>query len=225
MDEAGYVQGAADDTENWACGLTPTVFWAHVQDLLTASEAELPELIARLVDEHQSDGSVDGARKKLSQYVSVCTLPLDADSAVPTECRIALTAETTPKESWSKTPTFMQIGLGKSKTASRNLRTALPEICAFVSGFFSRRESSQGGQERIVIACDSSKDLSVGVALAIICYLFDEQGEFRVPNSDLVFQKTLVKARLGNIMTVYPEANPSRSTLQSVNSFLMDWRK
>ncbi|KAH8733730.1 tRNA A64-2'-O-ribosylphosphate transferase [Ilyonectria robusta] len=223
MDEAGYVQGAGDDTENWACGLTPTVFWEHLEDLLTASEADLPDLIARLVSEKEPGKKDEGPRKELTRHISVCPLPLAADPGTPTECRIALTPDTTSKESWIKSPTYMQIGLGKSKLASRNMRSALPEICAFAAKFLAR--TPEDSQRRIVIACESGKDLSVGTALAISCYLFDEKGNFRQPETDTSFTKTLVKSRLGSIMTAYPEANPSRSTLQSVNSFLMDWRR
>lgn len=103
------------------------------------------------------------------------------------------------------------------------MRPALPEICAFAAKFLA--QTPEDSQRRIVIACESGKDLSVGTALAISCYLFDEKGNFRQPETDTSFTKTLVKSRLGSIMTAHPEANPSRSTLQSVNSFLMDWRR
>jgi tRNA A64-2'-O-ribosylphosphate transferase len=76
-----------------------------------------------------------------------------------------------------------------------------------------------------VIACDSGRDLSVGTALALSCYLFDDEGNFRIPDETCSFTKSVVKIRLGTIMTAYPGGNPSRNTLQSVNSFLMDWRK
>ena len=36
--------------------------------------------------------------------------------------------------------------------------------------------------------------------------------------------KDIIRVRMGRIATAVPEANPSRATLQSVNSFLMDWR-
>jgi len=82
------------------------------------------------------------------------------------------------------------------------------------------------GQERtqIIIGCESGRDLSIGAALALSCYLFDDEGRFRAPTEGASFTKTLVKIRLGGIMTAYPECNPSRQTLQSINSFLMDWR-
>ncbi|POR37936.1 tRNA A64-2'-O-ribosylphosphate transferase [Tolypocladium paradoxum] len=226
VDEAGYVQGAADDTENWACGLTPAVFWAHVDELLAAPEADLPALISQLVSQHESlrrDPS-PASYKRLTPQISVCHLPLSPPTT-PTTCHIALTTASTPKDAWLKSPTCLEAGLGKSKTASRNLRLALPDMCAFAAGFLGKGPSSGDGPRQVVVACDSGKDLSVGAALALSCHLFDDGGRLRVPGEAASFTKALVKARLGAIMTAYPEANPSRQTLQSVNSFLMDWRR
>ena len=131
----------------------------------------------------------------------------------------------------------MNVGLGKNKTAARNLRLALPEICSFAVKFLEKgsvddRDGSGApvselkGQERtqIIIGCESGRDLSIGAALALSCYLSDDEGRFRAPTEGASFTKTLVKIRLGGIMTAYPECNPSRQTLQSINSFLMDWR-
>ncbi|OTA01554.1 hypothetical protein A9Z42_0018730 [Trichoderma parareesei] len=288
VDEGGYIQGAGDDTENWAMGLTPDVFWANAETLLSASDAELPELISKLVQEAKTartappgDGRAETQaslpRKQLTPYISVRALsPLDLASPpspplpttpsspsseetkdkAPTECLILLTETQTPKESWFLSPTLLRVGLGKHKTASRNLRLALPDICSFAAEFLLKANnnnkqqqqqqqqvanvvsddatSSDGGQQQqqqpppplpqIVVACDSGRDLSVGVALALSCYLFDDKGRLRDPGEGPSFTKTLVKMRLGAVMTAYPEANPSRNTLQSVNSFLMDWR-
>ncbi|PNY27737.1 Uncharacterized protein TCAP_02326 [Tolypocladium capitatum] len=225
VDERGYVQGAGDDTENWACGLTPAVFWAHVDELLAAPEADLPDLISQLVLQHEfaKRDTPTSPYKRLTPQISVCHLPLNLPTT-PTACHIALGAASTPKDTWRKSPTYLEAGLGRNKTASRNLRLALPEICAFAAGFLEKGPSSGDGPRQLVVACDSGKDVSVGAALALSCYLFDDGGRFRMPGEDVSFTKTLVRVRLGGIMTAYPEANPSRQTLQSVNSFLMDWR-
>ena len=53
MSEGGYIQGAGDDSEAWAHGLTPPVFWANQAVLKSTPEDELPELIDRLVAEHK----------------------------------------------------------------------------------------------------------------------------------------------------------------------------
>lgn len=122
----------------------------------------------------------------------------------------------------------MQIGLGRHKIASRNLRTALPEISAFASQFFAGRVAEDGRVEdgtQIVVACESGRDVSVAVALAISIWCFDNDGTYRAANARTLFNKDMVKVRLGSFMTAYPEANPGRASLQSVNSFLMDYRK
>ncbi|KAK0759139.1 hypothetical protein N5P37_008628 [Trichoderma harzianum] len=250
VDEGGYIQGAGDDTENWALGLTPDVFWANITTFLSAAEADVPDLIIKLVEEakaqRQSAPSGDAnpatlPRKQLTPHLSVRAIsPLDLSSPTPppsqqqqpNECLILLTETPTPKETWLLSPTLLRVGLGKHKTASRNLRLALTEICcSFATRFLQNHQQTNAADAastvqppQIIVACDSGRDLSVGVALALSCYLFDDEGRFRVPDDKVAFTKTLVKMRLGTIMTVYPEANPSRSTLQSVNSFLMDWR-
>lgn len=218
-DEGGYIQGAADDTENWAHGLTPDVFWKSADTLLQTAEDDLPDLIATLVEHERSSRTGSDDKIRLTPRISICPLPLNPS---PNECCIALTPEITPRDTWVKSPAYMEVGLGKSKTASRNLRLALPEICTFAS---KNLGSSGNSQRQIVIACESGRDLSVGTVLALLCYLFDDEGNFRIPGEDVSFTKSFVKIRLGIIMTAYPGGNPSRNTLQSVNSFLMDWRK
>ncbi|KAL6354126.1 hypothetical protein LRP88_12460 [Fusarium phalaenopsidis] len=225
MDEAGYVQGAGDDTENWAHGLIPAVFWEHVDELLEAAEADLPELITRLVEQQYKggEGERESSRKDITPVISVCALPLKKGKGSSNCCcYITITQDITPKDAWAKTPNSLDVGLGKSKMASRNMRAALPEICAFASKFLASEPPEGDTARRITVACESGKDLSVGVALALWCYLFDDSGHLRVSSAEHAFTKTFVKARLGSIMTTFPEANPSRSTLQSVNSFLMD---
>ncbi|KAI6757698.1 hypothetical protein HG531_003523 [Fusarium graminearum] len=172
MDEGGYIQGAGDDTEMWAHGLEAPLFWENVDELLETSEAELPDLISRIVDEQATSKKDEGFQLQIVPHISVCALPLPA---MPAECRIAITQDTTPKDSWLKSKTYMQAGLGKSKLASRNLRTALPEICDFAAKYLASVE--EPGEQRIAVACESGKDLSVGVALAISCYLFGDEGK------------------------------------------------
>jgi tRNA A64-2'-O-ribosylphosphate transferase len=229
MDEGGYIQGAGDDTENWACGLTPVIFWKSAEKLLSATEAELPDLIHQLVQQHE-DSRREGTDSKeyvrvvqLAPNIAVQQLPVSSDSLSGAHTAlIALTRASTAKETWHKSKVHLEVGLGKSKVASRSLRQALPDICAFASTFFATTEGLSG---QLLLACDTGRDLSVGTALALSCYLFDDHGLLRPSRQDVTFTKSMIKSRLGRFMTVYPEANPSRTTLQSVNSFLMDWQK
>lgn len=312
----GYIQGAGDDTENWAHGLTPPVFWAHADELLSTHEADSPDTITRLVTAAVSQSSVaspsdppsigiDGAPlphqglpptvRRLTPYLYVSPLPIPSPihednnpSATSSSsfsssswCRISLFPTATAPETWVQSPTQLNVGLGKHKAASRNLRVALANICDFVTRYLQQQEavvegsspsgpSSPEQPKRVLIACETGgRDLSIGVALALLCWCFaDDDG--RVPivvskkdvigspqtatastqgrNNDggdkhdgnrelsassspplaqppVSFNKAMIKVRLGRIMTAMPHANPNRATLQSVNSFLMDWRK
>lgn len=52
-----YVQGAGDDHENWARGLTPDVFWKHQHALLSCGKDELEAMVDSLVAEEKAAGS------------------------------------------------------------------------------------------------------------------------------------------------------------------------
>lgn len=273
---SGYVQGAGDDTENWALGLTPPVFWEHAEKLLSTPEADLPGLIGSLVasassstqQQSQTPTTTNGTDPEsqtlppsvtqLTPFLHVSPLPLppalpgrDPGGSPQSWCTITILSAPTAPETWAQSSTHMEVGLGaRHKAASRALRTALPRICEFAHRFLLPQSQSQpqpehdgtsGPQQqqphhpKILIADESGgRDLAAGVALALLCWCFSDDDGRRVrgcvPDPDPeqlqppVFTKDLVRARLGRIMTAMPEANPNRATLQSVNSFLMDWK-
>ncbi|KAI1283379.1 initiator tRNA phosphoribosyl transferase [Xylaria sp. FL0933] len=223
MSEGGYIQGAGDDTENWALGLTAPIFWNNAAVLLSTPESDLPGLVRSLVA-NQAAGPAANASIQVTPYIFVSQLPVSAQP--PSTCVITFVPKTTDQSSWVKTPTLMEVGIGKQKLASRNLRAALAAICDFVDAYLrgekqNYEETSGATRRQILIACETGKDLSVGVALALVCQYFDDEGNYKPRNPDVVVNKSLIKMKLGRIMLAFPEANPSRATLQSVNSYLM----
>jgi tRNA A64-2'-O-ribosylphosphate transferase len=222
MSEGGYIQGAGDDTENWALGLTPEVFWEHADKLLGTPESSLPELLEGLVEQHRLRTPLAMQAKEVGRHVFVCSLPLAEPDDPMGRCRVVLTEEISKPESWVKAPNLMEVGLGKYKVASRNLRTALPDICSFISAFLA---SLQDQDPAVYIGCKTGKDLAIGAALAALCWCFDANGKYRPTDGDVSFDKEAIRVKLGGIMSAYPEANPSRATLQSVHRFLMDYRR
>lgn len=270
---SGYVQGAGDDTENWAHGLTPPVFWDNAEQLFSTPEADLPELIRSLVASASSSSSsshqqpnllttttgtansgTDPEAHTLPSTVTQLTpflhvSPLPVPQALPgrrephgtsqTWCTITIRSAPTPPETWAQSPSSMDVGLGaRHKAASRALRAALPRICEFACRFLLLQQAvppaaaPQKPQPLILVADESGgRDLAAGTALALLCWCFEDDDGRRLrgaePSSRVerpVFNKDLIRARLGRIMTAMPDANPNRATLQSVNSFLMDWR-
>lgn len=233
----GYIQGAGDDTENWARGLTAGIFWRWKDNLLATPEGELPDLIGELVEREDRErkegggGGGGGGSSGLKEVVRGKGLFVGLlGSKVGDEaCVVRLVPKVTEREGWVKGKRCLEVGIGKSKAASRLLRDALPQVCEFVLAYMrdpGSVEKDAAQKKTVVVLCETGKDLSVGVALAIYCWCFDDSGNVRQDGgTEVSFNKTAIRVRLGHIVTAFPEANPNRATLQSVNSFLMDWRK
>ena len=218
--EGGYIQGAGDDTENWAYGLTPSIFWANHPALLTTPEVDLPDLIKALVLKSAAAGPVGYMRcVKPTSCLFVSTF--NGITNIATACIISLLPKVTDTDTWQVSASKLDIGLGPHKVGSRNLRLALPVIIGFVRNYLTNTKE-KGDEHRLVIACESGKDLSIGIALALLCLLFAEDGTFLEGTAKPDIDKSFIRRRLGWISTSIPEANPSRGTLQSVNNYLME---
>ncbi|KAK7935802.1 hypothetical protein PG985_001297 [Apiospora marii] len=220
MSEGGYIQGAGDDTENWALGLTPTVFWQHEKTLLATAEPDLPELVKSLVAAHAATCG-GPTPKQLTDNLYVGALAVEPPNPTAT-CTITIVPQTTEPSEWVKNSTCMEVGLGKqNKLASRNLRTALPQICDFVARWLAASSSTTSTTADVLIRCETGKDVSVGIALTLLCRVLDDDGTYNPKGTEDAINKSVIKVKLGRVMTRFPEATPSRATLQSVNSFLM----
>jgi tRNA A64-2'-O-ribosylphosphate transferase len=225
VSEGGYIQGSGDDTENWALGLTPALFWANSQLLLATPEPELPELIPELV----AQASIPSVpQTALSECVAptsilyITTLSKVASWPITPGCiRILLHADITPSVSADIESQELHISLGPHKIGSKKLRIALPSITGFVA---KRSGQGESNVTNIIVACSTGKDHSAGVGLALLCLFFDNEGQLtgraKPPVTEKI-DKLFIRRRLSWIMTAMPHANPSGATLQSVNSYLI----
>ncbi|KEQ96832.1 hypothetical protein AUEXF2481DRAFT_38239 [Aureobasidium subglaciale EXF-2481] len=218
--ETGYVQGAADDAEAWAQGLTAPLFWKHSETLLSTPEDMIEQTIAALVA--QDDGikgsqlTVLGPRKN----IAIGTIEAAETDAETTDIVITVA----PKESSILRSKFraryLHLILADGKVGSRQLRHSLANLIASMKILISTASPS-----RIVVADASGKDQGVGVALAILCLFITEEGSLRraeeVKEPPNGLNKEKIKQRLSWISVAKPDANPSRTTLQSVNAFLL----
>ncbi|KFY09688.1 hypothetical protein V492_05379 [Pseudogymnoascus sp. VKM F-4246] len=223
VSEGGYIQGSGDDTENWAYGLTPPVFWQNSELLLSTPESELPSLIIELVSSFSNTNTSKASTSLLPPTSSlyVTSTSLTAQPAADGDIIITICSAIRSPESWQKDKHNLEIGIGSGKIGSRNLRSALPHVLDFVKKSLSTA-SAVSKPPRIVVACPDGKDLSIGGALAILCILYDDNGDLLDLGQEATgIDKAYIRRRLGWIMTAMPDSNPSRSTLQSVNSYLM----
>ncbi|GLA24402.1 hypothetical protein AnigIFM63326_000449 [Aspergillus niger] len=224
MSEGGYIQGAGDDSESWAYGLTPPVFWATKATLFQYSEEDLPTVIEQLVEDH-SKKNVDQRAIRVAPtrnlYISQTHPQLNNGSMF----NLVIDCNASP-EGAEDNANRLNLGCGSSKLGSRDLRKHLDKVQDFVKS----RLSSDPSQS-LLVTCETGKDLSVGALLAILCLFYNEEGkslidlsthrEFNAIPTNQLIGKQFIRQRLAWITSSKHDVNPSRSTLQSVNAFLM----
>ncbi|TEB38143.1 initiator tRNA phosphoribosyl transferase [Coprinellus micaceus] len=235
-----YIQGSGDDHELWGMGLFPETFWNEREQLLSASRADLPDLIAALA----SNGSTPSPKyvkapegiSKISNRISLSKLSelgLEPSLSLPHTAFILIDeaevtkptspanpstqADSTSPEQKSEPGASLMLEfkiLGGKRSQAYFLHDVLPSSLRFIDDKLSH------GLD-IVIACPSAKDLGVGVALAAISQYFDDHGEYVKGGQDLRLTKQTIRARLEWIIASCPRANPSRTTLKRVNELLL----
>ena len=225
--ESGYIQGAADDSESWAHGLTPESFWKEHAILLSRSGEELLDTIEALSSDAENE-KWKGNAVVLIAPTKMIYIGKQGSSYLNSEYGhdVNLVIQCNKSES-CEAPHVLNFACRTGKLGSRDLRHKLPVLRDVVRARLKRNPHT-----RILITCATGKDLCVGVALTLLCSLFEDNGklipsldgnskpghEHNVPTVD----KTLVRRRLAWISSAKPDVNPSRSTLQSVNAVLME---
>ncbi|KAF2273776.1 uncharacterized protein EI97DRAFT_435697 [Westerdykella ornata] len=227
--ENGYIQGAADDHEAWARGLTPVVFWQNHDLLMTTNEEDLPSLIGELVAKERGPQAVPILIKPTSNLYVSASENLDLG---PFDVIISCTPKplTTRNREFVKSKKYLHLPLAAGKLGSRDLRVQLSRLQPFLENF-SRERDKEGKEAPSILVCDpTGKDLAVGVALTILCLYADDGGNISLSSASTVdsaglgkrkIDKTYIKQRLSWITTTSGALNPSRETLKAVNAFLM----
>lgn len=214
-----YVQGAADDHEEWAALLSPDILWDNIDVLgdMETSDEQLTLSITKVYEEQKV--------KKAAGDVSIKTHL----SSVPSskywigKAQDVFAAKDAMLQIQQNFDAFINLSqdysdckgelpglhifsqpLPAGKKGSKELRLILPKLFDSLL---------QYADSRILILCDTGSDLSVGVCLALLCLH---------PPGDLskARDKVSIRQRLVMIMTER-KVNPSRNTLNSINSFLM----
>ena len=222
LSENGYIQGAADDHEGWSHGLTPSMFWAHSGELLEMPEEDIPNFVRHHLAVDEMDGGNGGhALRIMSTNLHISAL-VTATSRDLYDGLISISDQEDPllskndENKGKNRPLTLHVPCRSGKLGSRALRTHLEQVINFLTPLFSSKKSPT-----ILITCHDGKDLSVGVALAILCLFYDDDGQPNSTTSGPPIDKTMIRQRLAKITTAKPDANPSRATLQSVHAFLM----
>ncbi|EPS34646.1 hypothetical protein PDE_09610 [Penicillium oxalicum 114-2] len=215
MSEGGYIQGAGDDSEAWAHGLTPPVFWANRDILKQTAEEDLPSVIADLVAEYQrqnTDHQATVIAPTRNLYISQTDARVDVGAQY--DLVIDCNADAAAVESNSRR---LNLGCASAKLGSRDLRKSLGKVRDFVAA-----QLGGDASRSLLVTCETGKDLSAGALLAIVCLFYTEDGTFDLSQTKRSMSKQFIRQRLAWIVSSKHDVNPSRSTLQSVNAFLME---
>jgi len=167
---AGYVQGAGDDAESWARGLTPQVFWSNHTELLAASEDELPDLIDRLLQEAKAT-SVEPNFTPILPASQIMTGSMPQGTFNVDDKALVVMCTPTVDENLQKalSPRLLHLKTTVGKLGSRDLRIEIPKVIEF----FDDKKSFSS----IIVTCPTGMDISAGVVLALLCLYFDEEGQ------------------------------------------------
>ncbi len=179
MTEDGYIQGAGDDSEGWSKGLTPSVFWRHSEQLLAAVEEDIPDLIQGLgtVDQDYGAACSDAVKVRPTRlYIGNLSSAVQAeqyDGIVICSGNASSEPDQQTKDHKGKRNLDLLCG-GGGKLGSRALRSQLSRIPPFIANL-----PDYGLPPKILFACPTGTDLSVGVALAVLCLFFDDNCKSR----------------------------------------------
>ena len=169
MSEGGYIQGAGDDSEGWSHGLTPPVFWANKSVLFSTSDEDLPGLIKGLMQEHRDQGTGQHATRiapTRNLYIG------QADPSINDGGLYDLVIDCNGDPAVSEgNPRRLNLGCGRLKLGSRDLRKSLDKVQAFVGSQLASNPSRS-----LLVTCKSGKDLSGGALLAILCLFYTDDG-------------------------------------------------
>ncbi|KAG7889856.1 hypothetical protein KL936_002530 [Ogataea polymorpha] len=207
MDNFLYVQGAADDHELWSNGLTPNLLWSHLDYFIERerNDEELREIIASIKSGKPSSSQIftnllevrPGLFKAKLTTEYVQSLP-DYDLVVVLDEKVTFVSRDSNEK-----PVLLHLPLTSgSKKSGKELRNKLPTLMKELVPAYTANKS-------ILVLCGTGCDLSVGV---ILCLLSAE-----TRNID----KSVIRKHLIELIAIDKEINPSRATLNSVNTFLM----
>jgi tRNA A64-2'-O-ribosylphosphate transferase len=212
-----YVQGAADDSESWACKLNPATFWNHNNELLATLEDDLPEMIEKLLKESPRSHIVTPPvliKPTNCLYIAMSDV---ADHQVSSHDIVVSNTESThTRMEGAIEERHIRFTCASGKIGSRQLRGQLLRLAAMSKMLHP--------DSKIFVRGSSGADIVIGLALTILGLHFDGSGMLDMNSSTKVLNKAEIKRRLSWIVVSMPEAAPSRATLQSVNAFLLGER-
>jgi tRNA A64-2'-O-ribosylphosphate transferase len=138
---------------------------------MRTSEDELPTLIEGLV---QQVGNSLASSPEVTRILPTSNIHIAAGSLYDiNKFDLIVNCEGEKQGSASR---VLHLNCRPGKLGSKDLRGKLPIAVSAVSNRLQRHPES-----KIMITCATGKDFSIGVAVAILCLLYNDQGEIVPP--------------------------------------------
>ncbi|KAG7834014.1 hypothetical protein KL942_002898 [Ogataea angusta] len=207
MDTFLYVQGAADDHELWSNGLTPKLLWSHLDYFSDRerTDEELKDFILSIRSKQASSSQVFSNLLEVRPRLFKAKLTTQCIQSLPDYDLVVVLDEKVKIVSREKNekPILLHLPLTSgSKKSGKELRNKLPAVMKVIVPAYIAKKS-------ILVLCGTGCDLSVGV---ILCLLSAETQHI---------DKSVIRKHLIELIALDKEVNPSRATLNSVNTYLM----
>ena len=216
-----YVQGAGDDHELWAkqYQLSPESWWNDIYPEM-CGQGFIPQSLSEddIIDQIQNIKSttttkINGILSHTIPKTNISFGRINSDIPYTTllnyECVVILSPFKVLNIPENPTITMFRYPLHCNKKGSRELRHILPQLIP------------QLAPTNTLVVCDTGSDLSVAVVVILLCLNYNVDLEHCKENS---VSKDLIRQFLSKINHI-SRINPSRNTLQAINSYLMGREK
>ncbi|KAG2731618.1 hypothetical protein G9P44_005205 [Scheffersomyces stipitis] len=244
-----YIQGAADDHELWATkdicqgNLSPKIFWSllliksaegiidentgYIYDWLSEAELtqKLNKLYSQLLESKENHSfvlrtqvsDVKNTKNDTGIILGIMESNIHYEQLIVEFPEVAEVVIFSDKYVVTDVPEKVQIQLFQhkiesSKKGSKQLREVLPTLVP--------KLKAGDVNSKILVLCDSGKDISAGLVVLLLCKYFDLEWKIKQSPEAVKVDKDLVKKQLSLLANVR-KVNPSRNTLQSINTYLM----
>eukprot|EP00035_Acanthoeca_spectabilis_P014584 m.281008 g.281008 ORF g.281008 m.281008 type:complete len:913 (-) comp16171_c0_seq3:26-2764(-) len=241
-----YCAGACDDEESWSRDLTPELFWAHAEHILSVSPQSTADVVDAIVQHAQSipveiPHDSDAREPLFCSEIGSTGIHVGGRRAGrPPRCWdlfgavLNVTTEEYSQRGRPPMAEYLQLPVPEGKKDRFLLDALLPQALKFV--YVQLRHNRQ-----VLIHCSQGRDRSIGVALAVLAALFDPKTHDFMPSEALddavrsrddwcirreVLLRVTTKKQLAStlqfLLTYHPRASPSRLTLKKVQRFFLE---
>ncbi|EPY53246.1 initiator methionine tRNA 2'-O-ribosyl phosphate transferase [Schizosaccharomyces cryophilus OY26] len=221
-----YVQGAADDEEEWASGLGPLVFWNHVNQVLSFSEEDYAPNVQNLLSKVSSNDTCIADANLVSNALT---------HLKPTNIFIG---DRSKFSSLTNKRTFLAVNfssqalnipqeihcpIDSGKKGAQNFRKQAPKLLLTLN---ESKPSWITLDSLFLLDDQSGKEIAPCFALLLLSLFYDSDLQklsmpLKLETSQTHLDKHQVRQRLIKIIEMHPKTNPSRAFLIAVNTLLL----